>query len=198
MEIKGKIISTIGANLDYLRKTNKEIYIFDKLPQFIKKKKVVEALKMVNLDEEYIVKKSNDLSTVEYNKMLLARDLLMNIEIIFLDYFEKGMCHKEREYFKKLIKKLSKNYNLTFIINTNDFSFCVNLVDEYHIFENNQLVNIVTSKDIYKEEVYKYFSNNQLFDFVVKSRKCKHLKEDYFDVNEVLKAIYRELKWDIF
>ena len=194
MEIKGKIISTIGANLDYLRKTNKEIYIFDKLPQFIKKKKVVEALKMVNLDEEYIVKKSNDLSTVEYNKMLLARDLLMNIEIIFLDYFEKGMCHKEREYFKKLIKKLSKNYNLTFIINTNDFSFCVNLVDEYHIFENNQLVNIVTSKDIYKEEVYKYFSNNQLFDFVVKSRKCKHLKEDYFDVNEVLKAIYRELK----
>lgn len=193
MEIKGKVIATVGVSLTN-KTINKEIYIFDKIPKFTKREKIVEALKMVNLSEEYIVKKSNDLSNVEYNKLLLARDLIIGSKIIFLDYFEKGMCYKEREYFKKLIKKLSRNYNLTFLVNTNDFSFCVNLVDEYHIFVDDKLDRIVSSKDIYKSEIYSYFTNHQLIDFVLKSRKFKHLKNNYYELNEVLKAIYRELK----
>lgn len=193
MEIKGKVIATVGVNLTN-KSSNKEIYVFDKIPKFTKREKIVEALEMVNLSEEYIVKKSNDLSNVEYNKLLLARDLIIGPEVIFLDYFEKGMCFKEREYFKKLIKKLSRDYDLTFLINTNDFSFCMNLVDEYHVFVNEKLDKVVLSKELYQSEVYNYFINHQLLDFVVKSRKFKHLKDNYYEINEVLKAIYRELK----
>ena len=194
MEIKGKVIAAIGANLNFNRNLNKEIYIFDKIPKFTRKEKILEALKMVNLTEDYTLKKSNDLSNVEYNKLLLARDLILGSEIIFLDYFEKGMCFKEREYFKKLIKKLSRDYKLTFLINTNDFTFCINLVDEYHVFVNDVLSKIVSYKDSYKESIYKYYNNHQIIDFVLKSRKYNHLKNDYYEINEVLKAIYRELK----
>ncbi len=194
MEIEGKVIAIIDNSFNSYRHYKKEIYIFDNLPRSIKKDKVIEALKMVNLNEDYILKKSNDLSNVEYNKLLLAKDLIMDSKVIFLDYFEKGMCYKEREYFKKLLKKLSKDYKFTFLINTNDFSFCLNLVDEYHIFKNGEVVHIISKKDIYKEKVYKYFNNHQLIDFVCKSRNLNHLHEDYYDINEILKAIYRELK----
>ena len=194
MEIEGKTICIIDSNLKSTKINNKEIYILDTLPKKIKKEKVLEALKMVNLTEDYILKKSNDLSNSEYSKLLLARDLASGSKIIFLDYFEKGLCYKEREYFKKLINKLTKEYKLTFLINTNDFSFCINLVDEYHIFRDGELEKIVSSHDVYKEKVYNYFNNHQLIDFVCMSRKHGHLHDDFYDINEVLKAIYRELK----
>ena len=194
MELTGKIISIIGKDVPSLININKEVYVFDKVNRFSSKDRILEALKMVNLDEDYISKKSNDLSNAEYNKLLLARDLINKENIIYLDYFEKGLCFKEREYFKKLINKLAKKYGLTFIIKTNDFSFCLNLVDEFHIFTGNELTKIVPKKDIYKEEIYEYFNKHQLIDFVLKSRKHNHLKRDYYDINEVLKAIYRELK----
>ena len=197
MELTGKIISIIGKDVPSLININKEVYVFDKVNRFSSKDRILEALKMVNLDEDYISKKSNDLSNAEYNKLLLARDLINKENIIYLDYFEKGLCFKEREYFKKLINKLAKKYGLTFIIKTNDFSFCLNLVDEFHIFTGNELTKIVPKKDIYKEEIYEYFNKHQLIDFVLKSRKHNHLKRDYYDINEVLKAIYRELKRDI-
>lgn len=194
MEIEGKVISIIDHNIKPNIGNNKEIYIFDSLPKNTKRDKVLEALKMVNLSEDYILKKSNDLSNSEYNKLLLARDLISGAKIIFLDYFEKGLCFKEREYFKKLIRKLAKEYKLTFLINTNDFSFCLNLVDEYHFFKEGQLDKIISSRDIYKEKVYEHFNNHQLIDFVCMSRKHGYLREDYYDINEILKAIYRELK----
>ena len=194
MEIEGKTICIIDSNLKSAKINNKEIYILDTLPKKTKKEKVLEALKMVNLTEDYILKKSNDLSNSEYSKLLLARDLASGSKIIFLDYFEKGLCYKEREYFKKLIKKLTKEYKLTFLINTNDFSFCINLVDEYHIFRDGELLKIVSAHDVYKEKVYNYFNNHQLIDFVCMSRKHGHLQDDFYDINEVLKAIYRELK----
>ena len=87
MEIEGKTICIIDSNLKSTKINNKEIYILDTLPKKTKKEKVLEALKMVNLTEDYILKKSNDLSNSEYSKLLLARDLASGSKIIFLDYF---------------------------------------------------------------------------------------------------------------
>ena len=104
------------------------------------------------------------------------------------------MCHKEREYFKRLFKKISKEYGINIYIITNDFSFCIDLVDEYVIFEKNKLVKTYSKRDIYKEKIYEYFDKHQLVDFVIKSRKYGHLLDDYTDIKDVLKAVYRELK----
>ena len=194
MEIEGKIISIIGDNLPSKISMGKEVYVFDSIPKYTRNKKIIEALKMVNLEEDYLLKKSNDLSNTEYNKLMLAKDLIIGSKVIYLDYFEKGMCFKEKEYFKKLLKKITKNYGITFIVKTNDFSFCLNFVDEFHLFENNLLSKVVDKKDIYKEKIYKYYNTHQLIDFVVKSRKLKHMQEDYFDIKEIMKAVYRELK----
>lgn len=194
MEIKGKIYSYIGDNIYSTFNLKKEVYVLDNIHKYSDTKKIIEALKMVNLSEDYLLKKSNDLSNAEYNKLRLVSDLVNNEKIIILDYFDKGLCYKEKEYFKRLFKKLSKNYGINFYIKTNDFAFCIDLVDEYLLFKNNKIVKSVLKKDIYKEEVYKYYDKHTLVDFVVKSRKHNHLKDDYTDIKDILKAIYRELR----
>ena len=194
MEVKGKIYSYIGDNIYSSFNTKKEVYVLENINKYTNTKKILEALKMVNLSDDYLLKKSNDLSNCEYNKLKLASDLINNEKVILLDYFDKGLCYKEKEYFKRLFKKLSKNYGINFYIKTNDFSFCIDLVDEYLIFNKNKIVKSILKKDIYKEEAYKYYDKHSLIDFVIGSRKYNHLKDDYTDIKDVLKAIYRELE----
>lgn len=194
MEVKGKIYSYIGDNIFSTFNVKKEVYILDHIKKYSDNKKILEALKIVNLNEDYLLKKSNDLSNSEYNKLRLASDLVNNEKLIILDYFDKGLCYKEKEYFKRLFRKLSKNYGITFYIKTNDFSFCIDLVDEYLIFDGNKIIKNILKKDIYKEEAYKYYDKHNLIDFVLKSRKYNHLLDNYTDSKDVLKAIYRELE----
>lgn len=197
MEIRGKIYAYIGDNIYNSINIKKEVYILEKIKKNTKSKKIIEALQMVNLNEEYLLKKSNDLSNNEYNKLRLASDLINNEKIIILDYFERGLCNREREYFKRLFKKLSRDYGINFYIKTNDFDYCMSFIDEYLIFDKNKIVKSVSKKDIYKEEIYKYFDKHVLVDFVLSSRKYNHLKDDYTDIKDILKAVYRELEWDI-
>lgn len=197
MEISGKIYSYIGDNIFSSFNIKKEVYILDHINKYSDSKKILEALKMVNLSEDYLLKKSNDLSNTEYNKLRLASDLVNNEKMIILDYFDRGLCYKEKEYFKRLFKKLSKNYGINFYIKTNDFSFCADIVDEYLIFDNEKKMKTILKKDMFKEKVYEYYDKHTLIDFIIKSRKYNHLKDDYIDIKDVLKAIYRELEWDI-
>lgn len=197
MEVRGKVFGVIGDKYSTINQ-GKEVYVLDHINKYTNKDKIIEALKMVNLSEDYLLKKSNNLSTVEYNKLSLVNSLLNKEDLIILDHFEKGLCHKEREYFKRLIRKLSKQYGIDFAIKTNDFTFCFDLVDEYDIFKNGSLIKRVDKKDAYREEIYKHYDKHQLIDFVLLSRKKGYLKDDYYSVNEVIKAVYRELVWDIF
>lgn len=198
MEVKGTISAVIGDLAIPIADLKKEVYVLDNINKYTDKKKILEALQMVNLDEDYLLKKSNDLSNVEYNKLLLVNALVNKNKIIYLDFFEKGLCYKEKQYFKRLFKKLSKEYGISFLVLTNDLSFCIDLVDEYVIYKENEDAYIVDKKDLYKKEIYKYFPKHELVDFVLKSRKYGHLLDDYTDIKDVLKAIYREIKWDIF
>ena len=194
MAVKGRIYSYIGDNIYSLFNTKKQVYVLENIKKYSDSKKIYEALKMVNLSEDYLLKKSNDLSNTEYNKLRLASDLINDEELIILDYFDKGLCYKEKEYFKRLFRKLSKNYGISFYIKTNDFAFCIDLVDEYLIFDNNKIVKSILKEHIYDEKVYNYYDKHNLIDFVLKSRKYGHLKENYTDIKDILKAIYRELE----
>ena len=119
MAVRGRIYSYIGDNIYSLFNTKKQVYVLENIKKYSDSKKIYEALKMVNLSEDYLLKKSNDLSNTEYNKLRLASDLINDEELIILDYFDKGLCYKEKEYFKRLFRKLSKNYGISFYIKTN-------------------------------------------------------------------------------
>ena len=120
-----------------------------------------------------------------------------NKDYIILDYFEKELNHTEREYFKRLWKKLSNEYNKTIVIFTNDIRVIWDIVEEWIIVDKYQVINTIpkSNYDLFidnlnKPEIFK------LIDLI----KTKGIPiENYQDPKELLKAIYRikENSWNI-
>lgn len=194
MELKAKVYAFIGEDVYSSINVKKEVYVLESIKKYTNTKRIIESLKMVNLDETYLLKKSNDLSNSEYNKLRLASDLVNNEKIIILDNFDKGLCYKEKEYFKRLFRKLSREYGINFYIQTNDLNFCIDLVDEYLVFNNNIIIETCLKNEVFSKNIYKYYDKHKLVDFILESRKHNHLRDDYYDIKDILKAIYRELK----
>lgn len=195
MEQLGKVFGIIGDDTYSQINLGKKAYILEDINKFTDIKKIEKALSMVRLDSSYINIKSNDLSDVEYNKLLLALDLINGEKDIILIYFEKGLCYKERQYFKKIIRKFSKSYGVNFYIKTNDFMFLYDLVDEYVLFKDKKVMNYFHKDEVFTREVWKYFDKHPNIDFLIKSRKFNHLLGDYYiETSDILKAVYREIQ----
>lgn len=186
MEVKNSynIISILDTDKYSLKKS--PIYI-TKLNR--NSKKLEEALKIVNLSKSVLTKELKELSDSEYHKLKFANDLYLKKNVINLIYFDRCLCNKEKEYFKRIIRKLSKSYNIKFNIITKDVYFIIDLVDGFNL--NGKFID----KDkIFDKSIYKYFNSCELIDFVNLSRKNGHLSDNFVTVNEVLKDIYRELR----
>jgi len=177
-------ISTNNANYSIVRECNFKETVKDCLNS----KKDKQALKMVMLSVEYLDKKLFELTETETKIISLAKVLIENKDYIVLDYFEKGLNNKEKENYKRLLKKLANEYNKTIIIFTNDLTFIWDIseeliyVDESHVINTNkkECMNIINEVD--KPEIVKF----------IDLMKEKNIKiEDYKDVLDLLKAIYR-------
>lgn len=157
--------------------------------EFLNSSKSLNALKLVMLDESILNKKGTELSNGEIKAVSLAKELIANREIIVLDYFEKELKSREKENYKRLLKKLSKDFNKTIIIYTNDLTFLWDICEEIMYVDNDNVINTYQKNDYFKlvELVDKPIISN----FVEKIR-AKGIKiEDYKDIKDLLKAIYR-------
>jgi ABC-type transporter Mla maintaining outer membrane lipid asymmetry ATPase subunit MlaF len=157
--------------------------------EFLNSSKSLNALKLVMLDDSILNKKGTELSNGEIKAVSLAKELIANREIIVLDYFEKELNNREKENYKRLLKKLSKDFNKTIIIYTNDLTFLWDLCEEIMYVDNDNVINTYQKNDYFKlvELVDKPIISN----FIEKIR-AKGIKiEDYKDIKDLLKAIYR-------
>ena len=157
--------------------------------EFLNSSKSLNALKLVMLDESILNKKGTELSNGEIKAVSLAKELIANREIIVLDYFEKELKSREKENYKRLLKKLSQDFNKTIIIYTNDLTFLWDICEEIIYVDNDKVINTYQKDNYFKlvELVDKPIISN----FVEKIR-AKGIKiEDYKDIKDLLKAIYR-------
>ena len=144
-----------------------------------------KALKIVNLtiDENTLF---NDLATDDKNKVILAKKL--NDEVIILNDFTKGFNHRERLFYKNLLKKIS-TYNRKIILISNDIDFFIKLVDHIYVIENNNI--IYETENIFEDKLYEYVDKPKIIEFVSLA-KDKGINIDYYEeFNDLLKAIYR-------
>ena len=157
--------------------------------EFLNSSKALNALKLVMLDNSILNKKGTELSNGEIKAVSLAKELIANKEIIVLDYFEKELNSREKENYKRLLKKLSQDFNKMIIIYTNDLTFLWDICEEIMYVDNDNVINTCQKNDYFKliELVDKPIISN----FVEKIR-AKGIKiEDYKDIKDLLKAIYR-------
>jgi len=157
--------------------------------EFLNSSKSLNALKLVMLDESILNKKGTELSNGEIKAVSLAKELIANREIIVLDYFEKELKSREKENYKRLLKKLSQDFNKTIIIYTNDLTFLWDICEEIMYVDNDNVINTYQKNDYFK--LIELVDKPIISDFIEKIR-AKGIKiEDYKDIKDLLKAIYR-------
>lgn len=157
-------------------------------------KKIQNALKMVGLNEKYLLKPIATFSTTELKKGLLACVLFYNPKIIILDYFEKGFNYKEINYIKKILIKLKNKYQKNIIIVSNDIAKFMDILDTFVIFNKGNIVVSGTNKDLYNEQIYKYIKCPPIIKFIKLVKEKNINLENYTDINELIKGIYRSVE----
>ncbi len=156
-------------------------------------KRMLASLKLVHLDEDILDKTLGILSSSEKLKVELAILLILNVECIALNQFDFYFMEKELLFFKKLFKKLQKKYHKTFIFINSNVSFLFGLVDRVIIKKNKKDYFIIDNPTFYESELYTVIDKPAIVDFVnFLNEKGKKILP-YTDLNELLKAIFREV-----
>jgi energy-coupling factor transport system ATP-binding protein len=156
-------------------------------------KHVSDSLKIVGLDDSYMDRNPNKLSSIEQKKVLLACVLSYNPETIILDSFFDGMVFRDIENFKKLFIKLKNKFGKTIIVLENNPSYLFNLVDKVFVINNGSLV-LKGEKDIfYNNKLYKYVNIAPIVEFTKCVQAMDHNILEYTDIKELIKEIYRHV-----
>ena len=157
--------------------------------EYLNSPKAQSSLKMVLLDESYIDKKANDLSISELKKVSLAKALIDAKDYLVLDYFDKNFNHKEIDYFIRLMKRMTSDYQKTVILFTNDITVLWNNIKELLIVDEYFVINTIP-KEKYFEFIDK-LNEPEIVRFIKLMKELGLYIENYKNTQDLLKAIYR-------
>lgn len=186
-------------NILVIDKIKEEIYLYKNMNHLEFNKRIIDSLKMVNLNESYLYKNWVSLSSGEKKKILIAIMLFHNPKLLLLDDPFRGIDSKGKNELCKFLKMLKNRYNKTIVITSNDVDSLHKIVDKVYILNGG---NICLSGD-----KYQVFSNvSKLKKYGVAVPRCilfsntvlkrKNIKIGYRDdINDLLKDIYRYAKW---
>lgn len=157
--------------------------------------KIDELLKLLNLSSKIINREVNTLSFSEKVRIEIAFAIIKDYDNIYINNVLSCFDRKTRMYFCKLIIKLKKLYNKTIIISD------INIDNIFELIDNLIIIN---DKDvIYNGEKYEFYASNK--NNLFEKPLTIILKEEIYEkkginigntdsINELIKAIYRELK----
>ena len=155
--------------------------------------RIVNGLKLVNLNETILNKKISNLSSSELLKIELDILLIKNASCLMFYNFDKYFMEKDLAFFKKLFKKLSIKYHKTIILINSDLTFLFDLIDRIVIFEGKRKNMIIDNPSFYDERILKFVEAPKIIELVnYLNQNGKKIKE-YTDIKELIKAIYREV-----
>ena len=160
------------------------------------KKKIDDSLKIVGLDDTYLNRNINSLSSSEKILVILAISLLSNPEIIILDdlfkYFDKV---NERRLFI-LLEKIRDNYDKTIILINDDNEILYKYTSKLIIKKNNLFIEGDTNK-LFQRVDFLHKNNIKVPEIIELThliKKKKKIKLEYHkDVRDILKDIYKHV-----
>jgi energy-coupling factor transporter ATP-binding protein EcfA2 len=157
-------------------------------------KRGYDALKMVGLSSNYLTKSFSSLSSNTLKKLILARSLFINPQIMIFDNYEKGLTGKDQIYFNKLINKLVKMYHKNIIICSNDFTSYIGIINNIVVFKDGKIVYKNDNSFYYDEKVYQFLPIPDIISFINYVKKQGHNIDNYLDIKEIIKSIYRDVE----
>jgi|GEM_PF-4732638 len=157
-------------------------------------KLVEELFEILKIDLNILDKSIRELSLVEQKGVLLASALLGDNQLIVLDTVEKNLNNRCRINLKKYIKQLANKKNKTIIVISEDVLFMQDLVDNYIVIDNGELVLSGSKREFYNPKLYNYISKPPIIEFTNYINENGHKIRNYLETKELLKAIYRDIE----
>lgn len=160
------------------------------------KKRILNALELVGLDETYLSRDYYTLSKSEQYFVTIASYIILNPQVFIFDDPNIFLDNNFEKKFVKLINLLKIKYKKTIIITSNDVDFIHQLSDYIIVIDKGKIINVGDKYEVFDKKIVVQkigLPRTILFSKLVKSKKNIHL--GYRDkVNDLIKDIYRNAK----
>lgn len=181
-------------------KTVKEIFLMalsvTNLSDERKEKKIVDVLKIVELENNILYREPLTLSSGELTKVSLASALLINPKLLLLDEPTKGLDAYEKKNFINTIKLIKRKYGKVIIIFTKDLELASVISDDIVFLNDKKIIKGLEKKNII-ENIELLKINNIVIPKIIEFKLLasnKNIKLRYNDErNDLIKDILREL-----
>ena len=203
-KITGIVSNSVSNIIKFNENLSNEVYIISYfnvqnmnegiVEDFLNAKKneddLLEALKTLNINSKILSKNICELSTSEKIKLLIVNALLKNYEVIYFDNILPCLDSSSRTKLYKLIIKLKKFQNKTILISDINIDNIFEFVDNLIIVSDT----IITGNkyDVFPCDIINTPITLTLRDKILENKNIDIGKVD--SVNELIKAIYREIR----
>lgn len=192
-------------NVGYIKKNEYYFtnYVYDELLLSLNKyekelkdadKRIKKALKIFDLDDNFLNKEISNLSKGEKRLLSYLRVFIYNPKIIIVDEPLKNLDYKYEKMVLNYLRELKNKYNKTIIIASNNVNIIYENTDKTLVISDEPLYkntkDVFTDDDILKK--YKLYVPN-LVMFVKKAKKKDKNINYYTDIRELMKDVYRNV-----
>jgi phospholipid/cholesterol/gamma-HCH transport system ATP-binding protein len=147
----------------FTKKTPKEI-----------KERVDFVIERVNLTNAHY-KRPSEISGGMQKRVAIARAIVNNPKYLFCDEPNSGLDPKTAIVIDNLIQEITKEYNITTVINTHDMNSVMEIGEKIVFLKNGLLEWEGTNKEIFKTD------NEAVTDFVYSSELFKRVRKMYLE-----------------
>jgi phospholipid/cholesterol/gamma-HCH transport system ATP-binding protein len=147
----------------FTKKTPKEI-----------KERVDFVIDRVNLTNAHY-KRPSEISGGMQKRVAIARAIVNNPKYLFCDEPNSGLDPKTAIVIDNLIQEITKEYNITTVINTHDMNSVMEIGEKIVFLKNGLLEWEGTNKEIFKT------ANEAVTDFVYSSELFKRVRKMYLE-----------------
>lgn len=144
-----------------------------------RKKKVIELLKLVGLNESHSIRYPHEFSGGQRQRINIARALALNPEIILADEPVSALDVSVQAQVINLMKDLQKKLGLTYVFISHDLSVVKYISDRIAIMYLGKIVEIGDAKTIYKDPKHPY--TKSLFSAIPRENPLEH--KEKIDLN---------------
>lgn len=145
------------------------------IPSRVRKSRIRSALNIVGLSG-FKDRKANQLSGGEAQRVVIARALMIEPEVLFLDEPTANIDQKHIDVVERIVKKIKKEIKSTVIFSTHDLSQAYRLADEVISLLDGKIIkqvpeNLLQGEIVEEEDGLKRFKTMGNIKFTIVSEK---------------------------